>query len=111
MWTDDAVFRVIVSGAMLAGIGMRIFFQARAARIGGAIVHRPDLRVFWVGAIALMPVMMGPVIAFLIDPTALGWTRLALPRAVRWVGAGITIGSIALIAWVFASLGENLTRT
>lgn len=111
MWTDDTFFRTVLAATTIAGVGMRIGFQTRAARLGGPVIRRSDRGVFWVGVAILMPFLLGPLVAFLIDPAALPWSRLPLPRAVRWMGAGLTIASIGLIAWVFVSLGENLTRT
>lgn len=109
--TDDSIFRVILAAVTAAGVGMRVFFQARAARIGGPIIHRRDRAAFWVGVAVLLPLMLGSLIAFLIDPAALPWSKLPLPRAVRWSGAGLSVLIIGLIAWVFISLGENLSRT
>lgn len=111
MWTDDAIFRLVLSGLALAGLGLRITFQARAARLGGAVIQRADHPAFWIGVVVLMPFLLGPLIVYLIDPAALPWTKMPLPRVARWLGAGLTLATIGLIAWVFATLGENLTRT
>jgi protein-S-isoprenylcysteine O-methyltransferase Ste14 len=111
MLTDDFMFRAILAAVTAAGVGMRICFQIRAARIGGAIVPQRDRTAFWVGATLLVPVMLGLLIAYLVDPAALPWSKLPLPRSVRWAGAGLSLVVIGLIAWVFASLGENLSRS
>ena len=51
------------------------------------------------------------VIAFMIDPTVMAWSSIALPAGARWAGAGLTILTAVLLIWTLRSLGPNLTDT
>src|SRR5262245_36139305 len=108
---DDTVFRLILGTTLIGGIGARVHFQRRAEKIGGAIRDRRDSPLFWVAAGIAAPFMLLPLIAYLIDPTWMAWSRMDLPRGVRWLGAVVGVAGFPLLIWVFRSLAENLTRT
>ena len=51
------------------------------------------------------------VLAWLISPQSMAWSRLSLPDSVRLIGLPLGWFSVAWIWWVFHSLGSNLTDT
>ena len=61
---------------------------------------RPLGAAMWIG-----------VIAWMINPGWMGWSRILLPETVRWIGVGVLVGAIALMIWTLRSLGPNLTDT
>lgn len=54
--------------------------------------------------------MLG-LIVYMIDPTWMGWSSMALPRWLRWAGVGLGILAGLLLIWTLRSLGRNLTDT
>lgn len=107
---DESIFRLVIAAITLGGISLRIYFQTRANRTGGAIVPRSEPG-FWLGVAALAPLMLIPLVAFLINPAWLGWDKIPLPRALRWAGAALALACFPALFSVFRRLGHNLTRT
>jgi protein-S-isoprenylcysteine O-methyltransferase Ste14 len=54
--------------------------------------------------------MLG-LMAYMLDPTWMAWSSIALPRWLRWTGVGLGIVSGSLLIWTLHSLGRNLTDT
>ena len=50
-------------------------------------------------------------LAYLIDPTLIGWAAVDLPPSVRWFSFAAAMVGCGLLGWTLASLGENLTNT
>jgi len=51
------------------------------------------------------------MIGYLIYPLLLAWSKFGLPVWMRWVGIGIGIACVALIYWMFSSIGTGITPT
>jgi protein-S-isoprenylcysteine O-methyltransferase Ste14 len=49
--------------------------------------------------------------AYLVNPSWMAWSSVALPSAVRWAGIGVGVAGGALLIWAFVNLGPNLTDT
>lgn len=50
---------------------------------------------------------LGSVVAYLVAPQRLRRASLPLPGWLRWLGAGIGLAAVSLLAWVHRSLGRN----
>lgn len=50
-------------------------------------------------------------IAWMINPSWMAWSSLALPAWVRWTGVGVGVAGGMLLVWAMNSLGRNLTDT
>jgi protein-S-isoprenylcysteine O-methyltransferase Ste14 len=110
--TDESVFRslVILNLALTLPIGLyhRIRSQAtreKLARSEEGIFIMIGLRLCGLlGLIALA--------AYLIDPSWMVWSSVALPTWLRWTGALLALFVVPpLLFWTFHSLGKNLTDT
>jgi protein-S-isoprenylcysteine O-methyltransferase Ste14 len=51
------------------------------------------------------------LIAYVVEPSNMQWASLHLPPSARWLGVPIGIATIALVTWMFHTLGHNLTDT
>lgn len=51
------------------------------------------------------------LIAYMVNPSWMAWSSLALPDGLRWAGAVLFVLAGALLAWTLHSLGPNLTDT
>ena len=109
--SDDATFRIVLAAGFLTmfpiGLYYRIKSQATRERLdrwqeGPFILF--TLRPVGVAS------MIG-IVAFMIEPSWMAWSSIALPAWLRWTGA--VIGGLAgvLLVWAFRSLGPNLTDT
>jgi len=56
-------------------------------------------------------VLMLSVVAYLVNPRWMRWSRLDLPAPLRWSGAGLGAVSLALTLWIFRTIGKNITST
>jgi protein-S-isoprenylcysteine O-methyltransferase Ste14 len=61
---------------------------------------RPLGAVFWLG-----------LIAWIVNPGWLAWSRLPLSARLRWTGVVLIAIAVGLLTWTFRSLGRNLTDT
>lgn len=59
----------------------------------------------------ILVVILLAMLTWLIDPGWMGWSALALPGWVRWGGVGIVIVALALLIWVYQSLGAGFSPT
>jgi len=108
----DTLFRIIVLALFATGLSISIYFRRRANRTGGENISRREegtpllvlLRLTGLtGWLAIM--------AYVINPDWMSWSTLSLPTELRWLGAGLSALSVPLLAWMFKSLGNNVTDT
>jgi len=55
--------------------------------------------------------LMLSVVAYVLNPRWMKWSRLDLPVWLRWSGAGLGAASLPLALWVFRTIGKNITPT
>lgn len=102
-------FVAIFTFMILASTGL--YHRIKAAKAGGSVPREDEglpimilLRLFgfsmWLG-----------LIVYLINPSWMNWSSMALPAWLRWTGAGLVVLAIPLIHWMFRSLGKNATDT
>ena len=111
MSTSETVFRLAALACFLTAILISFYYRIKAQRVGGDRLDRRQegwlLPVLRLGGLALW----GAVIAYLINPGWMAWGQLELPAWSRWAGAAGCLTGIALTAWMFRSLGNNITDT
>lgn len=49
------------------------------------------------------------VLAHIIYPPLISWATISLPSWIRWLGVAGSITAALLLAWMFTSLGMNIT--
>ncbi|HXT71567.1 MAG TPA: isoprenylcysteine carboxylmethyltransferase family protein [Vicinamibacterales bacterium] len=107
---DDSLFRWIVVAGFVATVAIALPHRIRAGtrerldrRKEGMFILatlRPAGAALWMG-----------VIAYMLNPSSMAWSAVALPPALRWSGALLTALGILLTAWTMPTLGRNLTDT
>jgi protein-S-isoprenylcysteine O-methyltransferase Ste14 len=110
--SDESVFRsiAIINLGLTLPIGLyhRIRSQAtreKLARREEGIFTMIGLRLC--GLLALIALA-----AYLINPSWMAWSSVALPTWLRWIGASLAVFAVPpLLFWTFHSLGKNLTDT
>lgn len=106
----ETVFRLTGATLVVALLAVALPHRLRAHRAGGTPSRRDESALFvplrLAGAVAY-----GATIAWMVRPGSVAFASLPVPAWLRWTGAGLVAISAVLIAWVFRSLGLNLTDT
>jgi protein-S-isoprenylcysteine O-methyltransferase Ste14 len=108
---NETIFRAITIALFVAILVIGVPHRVRAARSGEKISRRQEglpimvlLRLFgfstWIG-----------LLMYMVNPRSMAWSALSLPSWSRWVGAAVGVMTVALIYWMFSSLGKNVTDT
>lgn len=104
----ETTFRIILGLLFVAMYLPRRYFQDLSRRTAQESLN-VDLDSRRDTLLQTLPLTVSTVsiVVFLINPSWLSWSRLALPDWLRWIGAGLAlIGTIVMI-WTHLSLGKN----
>ena len=107
----ETPYRLALLGLLLLTVPIAGYHRHRAQRAGGSVSRRGEglPLMFTLRACGLLG--GGSVLLYLIHPPAMHWALIPLPESVRWAGAFVGYLAIPLVAWVFRSLGNNVTDT
>jgi protein-S-isoprenylcysteine O-methyltransferase Ste14 len=109
--TSELSYRFALAALLLLIVPIGAYHRFKAAASGERISHADE--GYWFALLlrlSALPMAMATV-AYLIYPSALGWSMVALPAPVRWFGFALGIASAWLMYWTLSSLGANLTDT
>jgi protein-S-isoprenylcysteine O-methyltransferase Ste14 len=107
---DDLSFHIMFSIVYLGFILVRMIAGWSAIRAKGKVEYKEGkLNMTIRGIVGLGYV--GALLVYIVYPDFLSWAIMPLPAGVRWIGAGLALTSIPLIAWVQWSLGRNFNTT
>lgn len=108
----ENVFRVLAGLIFFSGLGVSGYFRRKADRAsGGSVSRRVD------GSVMMTTIRIGGLLLwlspllYLIHPGWMAWSRAGLPGWVRWLGVGMGVTCVALIYWLFKSIGSGMTPT
>lgn len=107
----DQTFRlVLIAGAVLV-MPILAHYRVRAHATGERL-DRTEEGLFIL--LTLRPVgliTMAGLLAFMIRPSWMAWSSVALPVWMRWAGVGLGVVAAGSLIWTFHTLGPNLTDT
>lgn len=109
---NENIFRISACLILLLAISISGYFRRKADRISGEKVStkdegRPIFLALRLGGLLLW---FSPLI-YAINPAWMAWSKIGLPDWLRWIGVGIGFVSLALITWMFKSIGTGITPT
>jgi protein-S-isoprenylcysteine O-methyltransferase Ste14 len=109
---NENVFRFSAIAIFVAGAAVSIYFRRKADRDTGEKVSAKDegramFLVLRLGGL----VLWFSLIAYLINPAWMAWSKVGLTDWMRWLGVGIGVVSDFLIFWLFHSIGTNISPT
>jgi protein-S-isoprenylcysteine O-methyltransferase Ste14 len=110
---EESAFRSTVAALMVAAASISVYHRHRAERAGGDEISALEVEGLPT-AVALRTsglALMLSVMAYVLNPRWMRWSSLTLPSWLRWSGAGLGAASLALVYWVFHTLGKNITPT
>jgi hypothetical protein len=108
---EESAFRSTVAALMVAAASISVYHRHRAERAGGDEISALEVEGLPT-AVALRTsglALMLSVMAYVLNPRWMRWSSLTLPSWLRWSGAGLGAASLALVYWVFHTLGKNIT--
>ena len=109
---NDTLFRILAIVIFITTSSISIYYRRKADRVSGEKISLKEegfpltvtLRllglVFWLS-----------VLAYMINPSWMAWSRVALPEWARWTGVGFGVLGALMAYWVFSHLGNNVTPT
>ena len=107
----DATFRPYVIAGFFLIILIALPFRIKSQATREKLDRTQEGVAMMIGLRLAGLALWAGVIAFMIDPTVMAWSSVALPAGARWTGVGLTILTAVLLIWTLRSLGPNLTDT
>jgi protein-S-isoprenylcysteine O-methyltransferase Ste14 len=109
--TTESTFRAIAIAIIAVFLPICLYFRIKSQATRERLDRREE-GLFMMIALRVCGLLAWAVLAaYLINPTWVSWSRLALPDWLRWAGAIIGFFLAPLLFWTFHSLGKNLTDT
>ena len=109
--TDESIFRVVTATLFVSALLISVYHRHKADRASEKVSWRDEglpiivlLRLS--GFVAWLSVF-----TYLLNPRWMQWSSLNLPDWLRWFGAALGVATLALLYWVFISIGKNITPT
>jgi len=108
---SDAPFRIIVIVAFASVVLVTAYHRIRSWASKEQLDRRKEGLTILLTLRPAGLVLWLAVIAYMVDPSLMSWARAPMPTWARWLGVGIYVVALALLAWTLRSLGTNLTDT
>ena len=109
---NENIFRVLAAVILFTGIGISSYFRRKADRDTGEKISRKVdgsilMTVIKVGGLVLW---LTPLV-YLLNPNWMAWSKIGLPDWVRGLGVAIGVLCVAMIYWLFSSIGSGISPT
>lgn len=108
---DEHPFRLILVLGCAILLPIVAYHRLESQRAGDRLDRRQEGLFILVTLRPVGVLCMLGLIAYMIDPAWMAWSKVALPRWLRWTGVGLGIPAGFLLIWTLRSLGRNLTDT
>ncbi len=108
---SEATFRAIAASLFVSALSISAYYRRKADQASDEVSWKeegvPTIAALRLSGLALWL----SVLAYLLNPRWMQWSRLAIPTWMRWLGAGASAMTIPLFYWLFSSIGKNITPT
>ena len=105
------MFRWIVLLVLVANIGISGYFRHKARQSGETIGRREEGALMIVMRLVFTLPLLLSILAFVIHPSWMAWSSVAVPEWVRWIGGVLGAGIVPFTYWVFRTIGRNISET
>jgi len=107
---ENSIFRIIVSTIILVSLSISFYFRRKAQIQSQDKIDRRQEGCITMSALRVGGLMIWlTVLAYIIYPPLISWATISLPSWIQWLGVAGGITAALLLAWMFTSLGMNIT--
>ena len=107
----DQTFRLMMVAIFVISASISKYHRRKAKLSGEAISRRDEGRVAMLLRAAVALPLMLSFLAYMINPSWMAWSELALPVWARWVGVGLGVACLPILWTLFQSIGSNISET
>jgi protein-S-isoprenylcysteine O-methyltransferase Ste14 len=109
--TNDSPFRWLFIVIFLGAVFISGSFRRRARQLGGTIPRaREGAPNMLLRLLVAAPLYLS-FLAYMLNPQWMDWSSWPLPAWLRWLGAGVGLGTLPVLYWVMVSIGKNISET
>jgi protein-S-isoprenylcysteine O-methyltransferase Ste14 len=109
--SDDQTFRTVLILGSLVFFPVAVYYRVKSQSTGESLDRwQEGSFILFTLRPAGLAYIVG-LIAYMVDPSSMAWSSMALPAWLRWTGLGVGALAGGLLAWTFRNLGKNLTDT
>jgi protein-S-isoprenylcysteine O-methyltransferase Ste14 len=110
--TDESVFRSLVILSLVLTLPIGLYHRIRSQATREKLARKEEGFFIMVGLRLCGLVALIAIATYLINPSWMGWSSVALPTWLRGFGGCLAVFAVPpLLFWTFHSLGKNLTDT
>jgi protein-S-isoprenylcysteine O-methyltransferase Ste14 len=110
--TDESVFRAIATASIVLTLPIGLYHRIRSQATREKLARREEGIFILIGLRLCGFLAFIALAAYLINPSWMVWSSVALPTWLRWIGGCLAVFAVPpLLFWTFHSLGKNLTDT
>ena len=107
---DPQIFRWLLLLVLLLNGTISGYYRRRARSEETIPRSAESLRLRLARVLISLPGLL-LILAFLIHPSWIAWSSLAVPAWVRWIGVLVGLAVAPLNVWMLRSLGKNISET
>jgi protein-S-isoprenylcysteine O-methyltransferase Ste14 len=104
---SDFAFRFTLLALVIIDLSIPVYFRRKAAATTGRSLGGHRCRFFMAERLLTAACYCG-IVAYAVSPRLMAWSQVALPTAVRAVGAALAGLALTGFFWAFRHLGPNL---
>jgi protein-S-isoprenylcysteine O-methyltransferase Ste14 len=109
---NENIFRVLAAVILFTCISISGYFRRKADRdTGEKISRRVDGTALMTIIKVLGLVLWLTPLVYLLNPNWMAWSKIGLPDWIRWLGVAIGVLCVAMIYWLFSSIGSGISPT
>jgi len=108
----NTTFRLITILLFLTALSVSVYYRRKAQVSSGDQIDRRQEGDFIMFALRISGILIWlSIIAYMVYPPVIAWATVPLPSGLRWLGVFGGFIAVALLIWMFSSLGMNITDT